>query len=251
MRDFRHNSAPAVQRFQRNAVGQDWVVGDIHGCFTTLDCALESVDFDPRTDRLFSVGDLTDRGPESTRALHYLMQPWFHAIRGNHEQFLLEAQDNFDTELLWLANGGGWYFEQPDSVREAFLLADLELPLLIEVETECGLIGIAHADVPTDVPWTKIVESVEQGDERTENIILWSRRRVTECSAPPVQGVYRVYCGHTPIPGGVRIVGNVYFIDQGAVYGLISNAPETGLTLMPIVGDHPWIQRPMRPPKAG
>jgi serine/threonine protein phosphatase 1 len=60
-------------------------VGDIHGHFQRLQQCLEAVGFDPAVDRLFSVGDLVDRGPHSEAALDWLAQPWFHAVQGNHE----------------------------------------------------------------------------------------------------------------------------------------------------------------------
>ena len=52
--------------------GRDWVVGDVHGCFTTLREALLAIDFEHGRDRLFSVGDLIDRGPNSIEALEWL-----------------------------------------------------------------------------------------------------------------------------------------------------------------------------------
>jgi len=73
------------KHFERNTQGRDFAVGDIHGHFTRLQAALEAVDFAPEVDRLFSVGDVVDRGPESERVLDWLAQPWFFAVQGNHE----------------------------------------------------------------------------------------------------------------------------------------------------------------------
>ena len=72
------------------ALGRDFVVGDIHGAFDILMKALEAVGFNPKTDRLFSVGDLVDRGNYSQLALEFLSEPWVFAVRGNHEQMLLD-----------------------------------------------------------------------------------------------------------------------------------------------------------------
>jgi hypothetical protein len=77
-----------VCRLARNARGRDLIVGDIHGHFTKLAAALEAIGFDDSIDRLISVGDLVDRGPESLLALGWLAKPWFHAVRGNHEDML-------------------------------------------------------------------------------------------------------------------------------------------------------------------
>ena len=60
------------QRFlkvPRNALGRDFAVGDVHGCFTRLQQGLDQLGFDPTRDRLFSVGDLVDRGPECESVL--------------------------------------------------------------------------------------------------------------------------------------------------------------------------------------
>jgi len=77
----------AVARYGINTTGRDFVVGDIHGMFPALEELLASVEFDGDRDRLFSVGDLVDRGPLSKHAPDWLAHPWFIACRGNHEQF--------------------------------------------------------------------------------------------------------------------------------------------------------------------
>ena len=65
-------TGPAVVRFEANALGRDFAVGDIHGAFADLRRALDAIGFDEHRDRLFSVGDLVDRGPESEAALEWL-----------------------------------------------------------------------------------------------------------------------------------------------------------------------------------
>ena len=72
--------SPLIRRFSPNRLGRDLAVGDIHGYFALLQQALDSIDFDPERDRLFSVGDLTDRGPECAKALDWLARPWFHPV---------------------------------------------------------------------------------------------------------------------------------------------------------------------------
>ena len=69
-----------------NEQGRDFVVGDVHGCFRTLERGLREVQFDADSDRLFGVGDLVDRGPNSADALVWLEER-FHAVAlGNHER---------------------------------------------------------------------------------------------------------------------------------------------------------------------
>ena len=64
----------AVHRYPRNDSGRDFVVGDLHGCFAQLRAELEARHFDPQRDRLFAVGDLVDRGPQSDRVLETVEQ---------------------------------------------------------------------------------------------------------------------------------------------------------------------------------
>ena len=44
-----------------------YAVGDLQGCLQPLKCLLERVHFNPAVDRLWLVGDLVNRGPESSR----------------------------------------------------------------------------------------------------------------------------------------------------------------------------------------
>ena len=61
--------------YQTNALGRDFAVGDIHGSFSALQTALDTIEFNSEVDRLFSVGDLVDRGPESHHVLEWLDKP--------------------------------------------------------------------------------------------------------------------------------------------------------------------------------
>jgi len=208
-----------VARFARNDTGRDFVIGDVHGMFTELERLLEEVAFDEGRDRLFSVGDLIDRGPESPRALEWLAQPWFHACRGNHEQF---AIDSLDPEQLFLwvhLNGGEWWLALAPEEKAAFRESLRALPLAMEIDTACGLIGIVHADVPPSCTWEGFLERLELGDPDALYYALWSRARLQGLTEGAVRGgVERVYCGHTPVREPA-LIGNVCYIDTAAAYG--------------------------------
>ena len=60
------------QKVKANETGRDFVVGDVHGMFDSVETALAKVDFHPERDRLFSVGDLIDRGPQSKDVVRFL-----------------------------------------------------------------------------------------------------------------------------------------------------------------------------------
>ncbi len=61
--------------YPANEDGRDFVVGDIHGEYDQLMEALDHQNFDKDHDRLFSVGDLIDRGPKSVDVVMLAVEP--------------------------------------------------------------------------------------------------------------------------------------------------------------------------------
>jgi len=221
---------PAVGRFGLNEFGRDLVVGDVHGMFAHLERLLDKLGFDPAADRLFSVGDLVDRGPDSAAALQWLAHPWFHVCRGNHEQFVLDSADLRDRTLWVESNGGAWWLEIDAAQQALFRREMVRLPFAMEVATANGLIGIVHADVPPMLSWDEFMVLIEAGNPEAMLYALWSRRRLQSANRGSITGrVSRVYCGHTPTRGTVRL-GNVHHIDTGAVYAL-ENFADARLTV--------------------
>ncbi|WP_313326972.1 metallophosphoesterase [Pseudomonas qingdaonensis] len=208
-----------LQRFEINTAGRDFAVGDIHGHFTRLQRALDAVGFDPATDRLFSVGDLVDRGPESDQVDTWLAKPWFHAVRGNHEQMAIEAY-RFDPSGrigdVHLSNGGAWLYARSSVEQACYVELLADLPLIIEVMTPQGLIGIVHADCP--FPTWAMLESWSGGGmpgmRNVEEAVQWSRSRINHENHDGVGGVRAVVVGHTPVRRPA-VLGNVYHIDTG------------------------------------
>lgn len=198
-----------VKHFELNTKGNDYCVGDIHGCFAKLQQQLDEMGFNPEVDRLFSVGDLVDRGPDSEAALEWLAKPWFHAIAGNHEQMAIDAAQGLVDWDLYEYNGGKWFKELHESVRYYYAEVFRKLPLAMEVETSDGLVGIVHGDSPPD--WNQIREF-------NNHRLLWGRQRFHSKNTKDVENVVSVYCGHTPVET-IQQYGNVFFIDTGAVFG--------------------------------
>ena len=185
-----------VKQFPENITGTDYVVGDIHGCFDQLQFLVNAHHIDPIRDRLFAVGDLIDRGPDSLAALQWMDKPWFHACLGNHEEMLLSS-DNPIKFLNWMMNGGEWWLQQDESTQEKFQLAVSQLPLAMEIESPWGRIGIVHADVPEGLSWPQFVGALESGDDKVHWMAIWGRARAEGKITSGIDGIDRVVCGHT------------------------------------------------------
>jgi len=73
-----------------------YAIGDIQGCYESLHCLLEKIAFNPATDKLWLVGDLINRGPDSLATLRFL-----YSIR-NSVEFVL---GNHDLHFIAVAYG--------------------------------------------------------------------------------------------------------------------------------------------------
>ena len=129
----------------RNAA-RDWAVSGVHGEFKTLERALETIEFEPEKDRLFSLGDLIDRGPDSAEALAWLTDGRFAAtVRGNQEQLLVDrlaqaCEDDVDPSARHT-----WFAALEASEHPQWAQAIVALSIATTVETAHGAIGLVHA----------------------------------------------------------------------------------------------------------
>ncbi|KNY10651.1 serine/threonine protein phosphatase [Achromobacter piechaudii] len=203
------------QRFlkvPRNEQGRDFAVGDVHGHFSRLQDSLDRLGFDPARDRLFSVGDLVDRGPESEAALEWLARPWFYAVQGNHEDYAIRHVRTGEVDVMnWRGYGGGWFLDLPADQQEVYAEAFAKLPIAIEVETTAGAVGLLHADCPV-LFWPRLEFALQDRYKRTSAACQWSRDRLRQMNRTGIQGVRAVVAGHTPVTAPLAL-GNVYHID--------------------------------------
>lgn len=68
-----------------------YAIGDIQGCFSALKLLLAEIQFNPKRDQLWLVGDLVNRGPDSAAVLRWAMDLGERVITvlGNHDLHLL------------------------------------------------------------------------------------------------------------------------------------------------------------------
>lgn len=85
-----------------------YAIGDVQGCFSALQQLLEQIHFDPARDRLWFVGDLVNRGPDSVSVLRYVKKlgraSWLRFLK-RLGRAAVTVLGNHDLHLLAVANG--------------------------------------------------------------------------------------------------------------------------------------------------
>lgn len=223
--DQQHNQKVLI--LPANTEGRDFVIGDIHGEFDKVEALMSQASFDPTKDRLLSVGDLVDRGPQSKDALDWLKQDWFFAVRGNHEQMVVDSfiamvdetmlgSARRDIKQMHVINGGEWFWELSGDQQAKFAGAFNKLPYVIEVPVGDKRFGLVHAEPLSS--WTETKDAAESVSQFAINTMMWSRWRIQDKDTTPVAGIDAVFVGHTPTRDVVKL-GNIFYIDQGACFG--------------------------------
>ena len=231
-------ASPVERMDLRDRPGRVFVVGDLHGMAHALDQLLAVAGFDPGQDLLWSLGDLADRGPFSPRCLDLLDEPWFRAIRGNHEQLLLDAVDDHEGWLNWNLNGGDWSQGYPWDREDLCLRLD-SLPYAADLRTRAGHIGLVHADVGPGSDWPDFLDSIERDGFLSRELALWSRssanRAANGLPGRRVSGVDLVLVGHSIVETAFQW-GNIWFLDTGAV---ATSDPTAALSMLEV---HPGLR---------
>ncbi|CDF96758.1 Serine/threonine protein phosphatase [Pseudomonas sp. SHC52] len=175
---------------------------------------------------MFSVGDLIDRGPDSLDVMNWLTEPWFHAVRGNHEQMLIDCVSGQGDIARHTRNGGAWLYELAATTQHQLSKVLQELPLIIEVDLIDGRkIGIVHAEAPLihdDGDWQTAKDALsghfgEDSRHRALQTALYARGRIEQRNNDPIRGISRLYVGHTTVPSIIHL-GNVVYIDTGCCF---------------------------------
>ena len=212
-----------IRKLPANKVGKDYIVGDLHGCYDHLMAALTAIGFDYEVDRLFSVGDLIDRGSQNAECLHLLTEDWFFAVRGNHEMMMYYSAMYWEQERIWLRNGGDWATQFPQGTIDVWRHKIKDLPGIIIVGTGKKRFNILHAEPEFSWGTKKISnktleETTGPEDENPERSLYWGRQFIRHPDTNPnMDKLSRTYVGHTTTKQLVH-VGPIYYLDRGAVF---------------------------------
>ena len=238
--------------FARNTIGRDIVVGDIHGHFDVLEKALREIDFDTARDRLFALGDLVDRGPNSPAALEWLNQYWFNSVIGNHDLSHVLAAEREHISNTWVLDmivptRDDWAANCAPAVYSALVAEFSRLPLAISIEMSLGNVGLVHAELPHGYrTWDSFVQAIDA--ESIDDGALWMATSERLLDLLPVKtradlkffvpDVLAIFHGHTiPWLKQPVKVGNHHYIETGAYLRARTGRDGGGFTLVDI--EHP------------
>lgn len=228
------DNPPFFQALLPNRRGMDFFVGDIHGSFRKLGRELSRAGFDPAVDRLVCVGDLVDRGTDSEAAIQWLEQPFFHAVRGNHEDLYLHwrslrghpAEQARFQEQTYFRNGGRWVLEIPESEHQRLEMLLGRLPYFMAVAAMDGrTVGVVHAELPDGCSWPSMLRWPDR--EGLLRSMTWGRQRLRTARQAErgmevepmedghrIQGLDVVACGHMVVRQPT-VLGNIVYLDTG------------------------------------
>ncbi len=163
-------------------------IGDIHGHYVGLRHLLDKVN-PTEADKIYCVGDLIDRGPQSARVVSYIREQGFICVLGNHEQLLLDAfaktQEATQTLQAWLYSGGQSTLASYDSDVE-LLSEHMEWFRTLPLHLDLGDVWLVHAGLD---PTLAV-------DEQTVNEFCWIRDTFHSAPNPYFQDKL-IITGHT------------------------------------------------------
>lgn len=215
-------------------MGRDIVIGDIHGCLAELEALLERVELRDE-DRVISVGDLVDRGPDSVGVWEFFRaRDNAVALMGNHERKHVRGVLSYSQEIVRLQFGPRY---------AAFRQWAAALPYFLETPDAIIVHGGFEAGVPLAEQREDVLAGTTSGTRHLEG--LYGERYWTE-----------LYAGDKPIVFGHHVVGDsvrvwnerVYGLDTGACHGQALSAlvlPSFERVSVPAARDY-WAQERQR-----
>ena len=194
-----------------------WCCSDIHGNMDIWNKIKESLNW--KYDILICLGDCADRGSDGWEIIKDMLRiensDYSTYIRGNHEQMLINALDDYikydgmtDYNFYLLAQNGGaetFYDAIADPNMQDWLTRLKRTPIYFEyINNQSDRIFLSHAGCS----WNRLNHHFKDGQFYKETLemqeylkkeLLWNRKNFTENYKNNNFYDIQVY-GHTPIP---------------------------------------------------
>jgi serine/threonine protein phosphatase 1 len=186
-------------------------VGDIHGCADALRTIVKLIK-PQKDDTIVTLGDYVDRGPDSCDVIEQLIdlsrQCQLVALRGNHEQMMLDGCKRTSDFPLWIINGGDTtmksYGERdPRRLPKRHMQFLKATPLYHETQTHL----FVHANYDEHKPM----------ELQDPEVMIW--RRLDDCMPGRHCSGKVAFVGHTIIYDDPFDLGHLVCIDTGCFAG--------------------------------
>jgi serine/threonine protein phosphatase 1 len=191
-----------------------FVIPDIHGCAATFRTLVEDVIRLTPEDHLYLLGDYIDRGPRSKELLDTILGLArdgydVNALRGNHEEMLINSDNSLGDFRLWTLNGGdttlySFGVDYAGEIPNRYLQFLEKLPLFFILDDFI----LVHACLNFD----------NQDPFTDRESMLWARHCEVDISRT---GNKRLVSGHTPVTRETLekgLTSSRIMLDNGCVY---------------------------------
>jgi serine/threonine protein phosphatase 1 len=188
-------------------------VGDIHGCHHEFSDMLQLLDL-KGGDRVVLLGDIVNRGPDSTKVIDLAKASGCVCLLGNHELRLLKFKRTGDRKYMKEHD-----LETFDALRPEDWAYLESMPLTYE-EADLNTVFVHGGFLPNE-PWQRqpaeVVTRIQVVDKEGR-----ARKRADDPNAPPWADLWGgppfVVYGHTPRPEIYKLKWSIG-IDTGCVMG--------------------------------
>lgn len=169
-----------------------FAIGDIHGCSLALEMLLSVVPLE-ENDTVVTLGDYGDRGPDTPGVFERLLrlEQEYHlvALRGNHDEMMLNTRSDKNAQEAWEMNGGTSTLDSYGSLRGVptshWKFLEHSCMDYWECETHFFVHGSAYPNVPL---WEQPVYKLHWGSFN---------------DAQPHESGKVMVCGHTSQKNGL------------------------------------------------
>lgn len=187
------------------------VIGDIHGCYSTLKKLHSKL---TNTKKIYSVGDLVDRGKYSKEVIEYCIKFSIKPVKGNHEDMLIKAIDNSDKFFGFMYKDAELYYYNGGRETQHSYIGSRLFSNFKKFKEEIK--GEGHYDflktLPLKYEFNKVIIShagiIKGGDDVS---ILWNRQ------TPEHLDKLQIF-GHTPFEELDYKINHYLNLDTGCVY---------------------------------
>ena len=142
----------------------NYAIGDVQGCFLELKGLLDLINFDPSHDKLWFVGDLINRGPDSLRTIEFIygIKDSCHIVLGNHDIHFLAIAD--DLRKPFKEDTLNELLESKNLNQYKKWLKEQSLLYYEDIQCQEGnkTYLMSHAGIPPHWSWQEALEAADE-----------------------------------------------------------------------------------------